>query len=73
MGHTSTATEQHERLPEAPAERMRDRLLARLRARRFDSALAAGDLADDQRADGRTGSSLRARLQQALDALEPGA
>jgi hypothetical protein len=42
MGHASVTSEPNERLPAAPAERVRDRLLARLRARQFDSALAAG-------------------------------
>jgi hypothetical protein len=41
MGRASEIREPNE-LPGAPAERARDRLWARLRARRLDSALAAG-------------------------------
>jgi hypothetical protein len=41
MSHASATYEPNERLP-VPAERVRDRVLARLRARRLDSALAAG-------------------------------
>ena len=62
MASASTTTEPNQRLPAVPAERVRDRLLARLRARRLGSASAAG-----------TPESLRARLREALGALEPDA